>query len=243
MSNDNPLPVEGVVFLVMEVFLVAFCIVLCSLCTCFPDARDWLNNIWDALLNWQKAVLCFILLGLLGGGVVGCFIFLEQTDPSSSPTSSPTPAPIVNKPAFSPSTTTPSSNPTTEVGRRDSTLSAIIEREMLHCGITPQLGYATNNSDGQWEGFEVDLCRAVAAGIFGEDRFQDDRNAEPVRFVEVDAMNRFIKLDNKEIDLLLGITSQTLERTVNEVSHDSGKDMLGFDAGFLYANVFSSFTL
>jgi len=93
------------------------------------------------------------------------------------------------------------------------------------CGITSQDGYATKNTLGQWEGFEVDLCRAVAAGIFGKDRFQGDRDTEPVQFVEVEAGDRFMALDNEEIDLLFGITSQTLERTVNEVSLSCGPAM------------------
>ena len=103
------------------------------------------------------------------------------------------------------------------------TLSAILKREYLRVGVTSQQGYATINSDGHFEGFEVDLARAVAAGIFGKERFQAGRDDEPVRFVPLDPKDRFPSLDNDEIDLLLASTSQTLERTVYEASSRRGK--------------------
>jgi hypothetical protein len=98
------------------------------------------------------------------------------------------------------------------------TLSAIISRDYLRCGVTIKEGYATLTDQGHLEGFEVDLCRAVAAAIFGSKRFQAGRDSEPVEFVQVEATDRFSVLDNNEIDLLLGITSQTVERSVFEVS-------------------------
>ena len=99
------------------------------------------------------------------------------------------------------------------------TLSAILNRGYLVCGVAFQEGFATISDKGSWVGFEVDLCRAVAAGIFGKDRFLVSREKEPVRFVPLEAGERFISLDNKEIDVLLGMSSHTLERTLVEASH------------------------
>jgi general L-amino acid transport system substrate-binding protein len=98
------------------------------------------------------------------------------------------------------------------------TLSTILNRGSMVCGVTFKEGFATINDKGYWEGFEVDLCRAVAVGIFGKGRFQGSRVKEPVRFVPLEASERFSALENGKIDVLLGMTSQTLERTVNEAS-------------------------
>jgi len=98
------------------------------------------------------------------------------------------------------------------------TLSAILTRDYLVCGVVFREGFATINDEGSWVGFEVDLCRAVAAGIFGKDRFQAGRDKEPVRFVPLEPRERFISLDEKRIDVLLGMTSKTLERTLDEAS-------------------------
>jgi ABC-type amino acid transport substrate-binding protein len=75
------------------------------------------------------------------------------------------------------------------------TLSLIRKRGYINCGVTLQQGYAWINAQGIWEGFEVDLCRAVAAGIFGKDGFDAAREAEPVEFVKLEAGDRFSTLN------------------------------------------------
>jgi Bacterial extracellular solute-binding proteins, family 3 len=110
------------------------------------------------------------------------------------------------------------------------TLSAILQRGYLRVGVTSQQGYATLNAKGQYEGFEVDLARAVAAGIFGKEQFQAGRGNEPVHFVPLDPGDRFSSLDDEEIDLLLASTSQTLERTVFEASPRGGTNGSAFIA-------------
>jgi Bacterial extracellular solute-binding proteins, family 3 len=110
------------------------------------------------------------------------------------------------------------------------TLSAILQRGYLRVGVTSQQGYATLNAEGHYEGFEVDLARAVASGIFGKDQFQAGRENEPVDFVPLDPGDRFSSLDNEEIDLLLASTSQTLERTVFEASPCGGTNGSAFIA-------------
>ena len=169
--------------------------------------------------------ILLLLLGLVGFVFVPKDIFERNNNnnnkhpPSSHPATNPTTAPNVDNP-------TPTVSPSTAVTLDSSdTISSILNKGTLTCGITSQQGYAMKNTQGQWEGFEVDLCRAVAAGIFGKDNFQGGRDAEPVQFVEVEAPDRFISLNNEEIDLLFGITSQTLERTVHEASNVGGSEM------------------
>jgi len=57
------------------------------------------------------------------------------------------------------------------------TPSTILARGYLRCGVRSQVGLAQLNYQGVWEGFEVDLCRGVAAGIFGKERFSSDRRS------------------------------------------------------------------
>jgi len=114
--------------------------------------------------------------------------------------------------------TSPTSAPTAKVAMdaESETLNTILNRGKLICGVMSQLGFARQDAQGIWEGFEVDLCRAVAAGIFGMDKF-GDRPSEPVEFIPLEAEERFPSLNDKTIDLLLAMTSQTIERSLYEV--------------------------
>jgi len=108
-------------------------------------------------------------------------------------------------------------NSKTELDIKSVTLSAILSEGKLRCGVMSQLGFAQKDTQGIWKGFEVDLCRAVAAGIFGKDSF-DDGQKEPVEFVSLEAGERFPSLKNRSVDLLLAKTSHTFERSLYEVS-------------------------
>ena len=50
------------------------------------------------------------------------------------------------------------------------TLDAVKKKGFVQCGLTDGVsGFsATNNSKGEWEGMDVDICRAVAAAVFGD---------------------------------------------------------------------------
>ena len=48
------------------------------------------------------------------------------------------------------------------------TLDDVRARGTLNCGVNPGLtGFAAPNAEGVWEGFDVDLCRAISAAVFG----------------------------------------------------------------------------
>lgn len=85
------------------------------------------------------------------------------------------------------------------------TLEAVRARGYLICGVHPALpGFALKDARGAWRGFDVDICRAVAAAVFGD--------AERVRFVTIDAGDRFGALRGGRIDILSRNTSLTLSR-------------------------------
>ncbi|TKT81390.1 amino acid ABC transporter substrate-binding protein [Aquamicrobium sp. LC103] len=85
------------------------------------------------------------------------------------------------------------------------TLDDVKARGHLQCGVNTGLaGFAAPNDKGEWVGFDVDLCRAVAAAIFGD--------ATKVNFTPTNATERFTALQSGEIDLLSRNTTWTLSR-------------------------------
>ncbi|WP_408904318.1 amino acid ABC transporter substrate-binding protein [Pararoseomonas sp. SCSIO 73927] len=90
-------------------------------------------------------------------------------------------------------------------GGSAATLDAIKARGTLVCGVNTGLaGFAQPNSQGVWQGFDVEYCRALAAAIFGD--------AGKVRYVPTTAQSRFTALQSGEIDLLARNTTWTLSR-------------------------------
>jgi general L-amino acid transport system substrate-binding protein len=85
------------------------------------------------------------------------------------------------------------------------TLDAIKSRGQLVCGVNVGLaGFAAADSSGNWSGLDVDVCRALAAAVLG--------NAEKVKYVPLNAQQRFTALQSGEIDILSRNTTFTLTR-------------------------------
>lgn len=85
------------------------------------------------------------------------------------------------------------------------TLAAIRQRGRLVCGVNPGLpGFAFPDARGEWRGFDVDICRAIAAATLGD--------ASKVTFVKIAGSDRFSALQRGEIDILSRNTSQTFAR-------------------------------
>jgi len=88
------------------------------------------------------------------------------------------------------------------------TLDEVKARGYLNCGVNTGLaGFASPNEAGEWEGFDIDFCRAMAAAIF------DDPTA--VRFRALTSQERFTALQSAEIDLLSRNTTYTYTRDVS----------------------------
>ncbi len=89
------------------------------------------------------------------------------------------------------------------------TLQNIKKRGYLKCGVSEGLaGFSSINDAGTWTGFDVDICRAVAAAIFHDDKH--------VRFIPLSATDRFAALQSGEIDILSRNTTWTLTRDVEQ---------------------------
>ncbi|MGF1648814.1 MAG: amino acid ABC transporter substrate-binding protein [Hyphomicrobiaceae bacterium] len=91
------------------------------------------------------------------------------------------------------------------VAQAGDSLDAIKTRGELICGVNTGLGgFSIPDSTGRWVGIDVDVCRAVAAVIFGD--------AEKVKFVPLTAQQRFTALQTGEVDILSRNTTWTLTR-------------------------------
>ena len=85
------------------------------------------------------------------------------------------------------------------------TLEDVKARGALNCGVnTGLVGFAAPDADGVWGGFDVAICRAVAAAVLG------DSNA--VEFVSLTGKTRFTSLAAGEIDMLSRNTTWTFSR-------------------------------
>jgi general L-amino acid transport system substrate-binding protein len=88
---------------------------------------------------------------------------------------------------------------------RAQTLKAVKERGTLNCGVSQGLlGFSSMDDKNAWTGFDVDICRAVAAAIFGD--------PTKVTFVPLDAVTRFAALQSNQIDVLSRNSTWTMSR-------------------------------
>lgn len=88
---------------------------------------------------------------------------------------------------------------------QSSRLETVKARGVLNCGVNPGFaGFSLPDKSGQWQGFDVDICRAVAAAVFGD--------ARKVKYVPLSAKDRFTALQSGDIDVLARNASWTLSR-------------------------------
>lgn len=94
-------------------------------------------------------------------------------------------------------------------------MQEVRDRGLVRCGVDTGLpGFALQNGDGQWTGFEVDLCRAYAAAFLND--------PDGVEIVPLTASERFDALAEGRVDILLRNTSWTLSRATNLDVHFNG---------------------
>lgn len=87
------------------------------------------------------------------------------------------------------------------------TLEAVRKRGYVACGVHAGLpGFALRDARGEWRGFDVDICRAIAAATLGD--------AQKVRFTVIGAQDRFGALQKGQLDILSRNTSRTFAREV-----------------------------
>ncbi len=86
-----------------------------------------------------------------------------------------------------------------------STLEEVQKRGELQCGVSTGLpGFSATDEKGNWKGLDVDGCKAIAAAVLGD--------AGKVKYIPLNAKERFTALQSGEIDVLVRGTTWTLTR-------------------------------
>lgn len=89
------------------------------------------------------------------------------------------------------------------------TLDDVRARGVLRCGVNGGLaGFGVADSNGKWSGFDVDLCRAVAAAVL--------EDPASVEFVPTTVEDSYAVLADEEVDLLVRNATATYSRDAGE---------------------------
>ena len=95
------------------------------------------------------------------------------------------------------------------------TLDAVKARGQVVCGVNTGLaGFSAADSQGNWSGLDVDVCKAIAAAMLGD--------ASKVKYVPLNAQQRFTALQSGEIDMLSRNTTWTMTRDASLGLHFAG---------------------
>ncbi len=90
-------------------------------------------------------------------------------------------------------------------GAQAGTLDDVRAKGFVQCGVSQGVpGFSNPDEAGNWSGIDVDVCRAVAAAIWGD--------ADKVKYTPLTAKERFTALQSSEIDVLSRNTTWTLVR-------------------------------
>ncbi|RQR85278.1 amino acid ABC transporter substrate-binding protein [Burkholderia sp. Bp9012] len=85
------------------------------------------------------------------------------------------------------------------------TFDSVKKKGVVTCGVSTNLpGFAYLDSKGNWQGLDVDMCRAIAAAALGD--------AGKTKITPLTTQQRFTALQAGEVDVLTRNTTQTLSR-------------------------------
>ena len=85
------------------------------------------------------------------------------------------------------------------------TLDGVKKKGFVQCGVSDGLpGFSVPDKDGKILGIDADICRAVAAAVFGD--------ATKVKFSQLNAKERFTALQSGEVDVLIRNSTWTFSR-------------------------------
>ena len=95
------------------------------------------------------------------------------------------------------------------------TLKRTVRRDAVHCGVNIGLpGFSADDGKGNWSGFDVDFCRAIAAAIFDDPK--------KVKFIPLEAKERFDELGKRKVDVLARNSTWTMSRETEYYLHFAG---------------------
>lgn len=122
---------------------------------------------------------------------------------ATTPDAAPTTAPATEAPTAAPAATAAGGQAAQpQAGGR---LQTIISRGRLICGVNQTLpGFGNVDASGNFSGFDVDFCRAIAAAVLNDPTAID--------FRPLTAQERFTAVQTGEVDVLIRNTTYTLGR-------------------------------
>ncbi len=95
------------------------------------------------------------------------------------------------------------------------TLKRTVRRDAVIAASTPGCRASRPKDDkGNWSGFDVDFCRAIAAAIFDDPK--------KVKFIPLDAKERFEELGKRKVDVLARNSTWTMSRETEYYLHFAG---------------------
>src|SRR6202158_5195150 len=95
------------------------------------------------------------------------------------------------------------------------TLKRTVRRDAVFVGVNTGLpGFSSVDDKGNWSGFDVDFCRAIAAAIFDDPK--------KVKFIPLDAKERFEELGKRKVDVLARNSTWTMSRETEYYLHFAG---------------------
>ena len=90
-------------------------------------------------------------------------------------------------------------------GAMADTLADVKARGTLNCGVNMGLvGFSAPDANGNWQGFDVAVCKAVAAAVLGD--------KTKVKYVPTTGQTRFTALSSREVDLLARNSTWSFQR-------------------------------
>lgn len=93
----------------------------------------------------------------------------------------------------------------TSIAQAGPALDKVTGKGHIQCGVSQGVpGFSNPDTAGNWTGIDVDVCRAVAAALFGD--------ANAVKYTPLSSKERFTALQSGEIDMLSRNTTWTLVR-------------------------------
>ncbi len=92
-----------------------------------------------------------------------------------------------------------------QLAHAGATLDAVKKKGYVQCGVsTGVAGFSNPDSKGVWTGIDIDLCKAIAATLFGD--------ATKFKITPLNTQQRFTALQSGEVDVLPRNTTITLQR-------------------------------
>jgi general L-amino acid transport system substrate-binding protein len=89
------------------------------------------------------------------------------------------------------------------------TLDEVKKKGFVQCGVnTGLLGFGATNDAGEWTGFDIDYCKAIAAAIFND--------PTKAKYTPLNATERFTALQAGDIDVLTRNTTWTMARDTSQ---------------------------